>query len=144
MTTAPLQDTGEKFASSFRRKPESILRSTKIKMDPSFRWDDALWLGVVEHPNEHRNRLFTPRTSLFAPVPLVHPHERAHILRNTSRSIPMNAVAASAHRRVARVIRGQPTSDGAGVKLTRVIGQRDLDMLDPFLLLDEFRSDSDT
>ena len=37
-----------------------------------------------------------------------------------------------------RVVRGQPTSDGAGVKLTRVIGQRELDMLDPFLLLDEF------
>ncbi len=33
-------------------------------------------------------------------------------------------------------------SDGAGVKLTRVIGQRALDMLDPFLMLDEFRSDS--
>ncbi|GAA0712480.1 pirin family protein [Dokdonella soli] len=48
---------------------------------------------------------------------------------------------ASTSRRVARVFRGQPTSDGAGVKLTRVIGQRDLDMLDPFLMLDEFRSD---
>lgn len=44
-------------------------------------------------------------------------------------------------RRVARVVRGQPASDGAGVKLTRVIGQPALDMLDPFLLLDEFRSD---
>jgi redox-sensitive bicupin YhaK (pirin superfamily) len=45
-------------------------------------------------------------------------------------------------RQVARTVRGQPTSDGAGVKLTRVIGQLDLEMLDPFLLLDEFRSDS--
>jgi redox-sensitive bicupin YhaK (pirin superfamily) len=45
-------------------------------------------------------------------------------------------------RRVAEIVRGQPTSDGAGVKLTRVIGQRALEMLDPFLLLDEFRSDS--
>jgi redox-sensitive bicupin YhaK (pirin superfamily) len=53
----------------------------------------------------------------------------------------MNATATTP-RRVARVVRGQPTSDGAGVKLTRVIGQRDLDMLDPFLMLDEFRSDS--
>jgi len=44
-------------------------------------------------------------------------------------------------RPVARVVRGRPTSDGAGVKLTRVIGQPDLDMLDPFLMLDEFRSD---
>ena len=54
----------------------------------------------------------------------------------------MNAVVAPTSRRVARVVRGQPTSDGAGVKLTRVIGQRDLDTLDPFLMLDEFRSDS--
>src|SRR4051794_37959054 len=45
-------------------------------------------------------------------------------------------------RHVARVVRGRPTSDGAGVKLTRVIGQPALDMLDPFLMLDEFRSDS--
>ena len=42
----------------------------------------------------------------------------------------------------ARIVRGHATSDGAGVKLTRVIGQLDLEMLDPFLLLDEFRSDS--
>jgi len=54
----------------------------------------------------------------------------------------MNAVVAPTSRRVARVVRGQSTSDGAGVKLTRVIGQRDLDTLDPFLMLDEFRSDS--
>ncbi len=53
----------------------------------------------------------------------------------------MDATAITS-RRVARVVRGQPASDGAGVRLTRVIGQRDLDMLDPFLLLDEFRSDS--
>jgi quercetin 2,3-dioxygenase len=51
--------------------------------------------------------------------------------------------AADVHaRRVQRIVRGRPASDGAGVKLTRVIGQPDLDMLDPFLLLDEFRSDS--
>ena len=54
----------------------------------------------------------------------------------------MNAVAATTSRRVVRTVRGQPTSDGAGVKLTRVIGQRELDMLDPFLMLDEFRSDT--
>lgn len=44
-------------------------------------------------------------------------------------------------RRVARVIRGMPATDGAGVELTRVIGQPALPMLDPFLLLDAFRSD---
>ncbi len=44
-------------------------------------------------------------------------------------------------RRVLRVLAGQPTSDGAGVKLTRVIGTQALPDLDPFLMLDEFRSD---
>jgi redox-sensitive bicupin YhaK (pirin superfamily) len=44
-------------------------------------------------------------------------------------------------RRVGRVIRGMPTSDGAGVRLTRVIGTPQLDMLDPFLMLDEFGTD---
>lgn len=44
-------------------------------------------------------------------------------------------------RRVITTVRGMPASDGAGVKLNRLIGQPALDMLDPFLMLDEFRSD---
>src|SRR6266566_1578820 len=44
-------------------------------------------------------------------------------------------------REVGRVVRGMAASDGAGVKLNRVIGGSDLPQLDPFLLLDEFRSD---
>ena len=44
-------------------------------------------------------------------------------------------------RRVERKVRGVATSDGAGVRLTRVIGSPALPDLDPFLLLDEFRSD---
>ena len=44
-------------------------------------------------------------------------------------------------RLVSRIVAGKAVSDGAGVKLNRIIGQRDFDMLDPFLLLDEFRSD---
>lgn len=44
-------------------------------------------------------------------------------------------------RSVSRVIKGVPTTDGAGVELTRVIGQPALPLLDPFLLLDAFRSD---
>ncbi len=42
---------------------------------------------------------------------------------------------------VIRKLRGQPATDGAGVKLTRVIGSPELDSLDPFLLLDEFGTD---
>lgn len=52
-----------------------------------------------------------------------------------------NATTTSSVRSVARVVRGQPVSDGAGVKLLRVIGAIALPDLDPFLLLDEFRSD---
>ena len=45
-------------------------------------------------------------------------------------------------RRLQRIITGQPTSDGAGVELVRVIGQSEFMDLDPFLLLDAFRSDN--
>jgi len=38
--------------------------------------------------------------------------------------------------------RGMPAQDGAGVKLTRVINQPALNHQDPFLMLDEFRSDN--
>ncbi len=43
--------------------------------------------------------------------------------------------------RITRKVRGQAASDGAGVKLTRVIGGSELPDLDPFLLLDEFGTD---
>ncbi|MBF0171267.1 MAG: pirin family protein, partial [Nitrospinae bacterium] len=36
---------------------------------------------------------------------------------------------------------GHPTSDGAGVRLTRLIGAGGVSMIDPFLMLDEFGSD---
>lgn len=45
------------------------------------------------------------------------------------------------YARIARHVRGSATSDGAGVKLTRVIGGAELPDLDPFLLLDEFGTD---
>jgi redox-sensitive bicupin YhaK (pirin superfamily) len=44
-------------------------------------------------------------------------------------------------RRVAAVIDAQDSMDGAGVRLRRSIGGRALSMLDPFLLLDEIRTD---
>ena len=50
-------------------------------------------------------------------------------------------LAAPTPARIMRKIRGRATSDGAGVKLTRVIGGQDLPDLDPFLLLDEFGTD---
>jgi len=49
--------------------------------------------------------------------------------------------SATTLRRVVWSGRGMAASDGAGVKLTRVIGQPALPDLDPFLMLDEFGSD---
>ncbi|GAB4197269.1 MAG: pirin family protein [Sandaracinaceae bacterium] len=54
-------------------------------------------------------------------------------------SAPAGRMIAS--REALTVLSGLPTRDGAGVALTRVIGQRALDHLDPFLLLDELHSD---
>ncbi len=44
-------------------------------------------------------------------------------------------------RYISRKVAGMPATDGAGVKLKRVIGSPALDMIDPFLMLDEFGSD---
>ena len=56
-----------------------------------------------------------------------------------------HAVAAPEHvarpRSVERIVAGQATSDGAGVKLTRVLTQNLQRRLDPFLMLDAFGSD---
>ena len=53
----------------------------------------------------------------------------------------MNTTTQPLPARITRKVRGRATSDGAGVKLTRVIGGPDLPDLDPFLLLDEFGTD---
>jgi redox-sensitive bicupin YhaK (pirin superfamily) len=45
-------------------------------------------------------------------------------------------------RTVERLVAGQATSDGAGVKLTRVLTQNLQHRLDPFLMLDAFGSDN--
>ena len=44
-------------------------------------------------------------------------------------------------REIERIVTGIPTSDGAGVKLTRVLTQDLQQRLDPFLMLDAFHSD---
>ena len=54
----------------------------------------------------------------------------------------MDAKQVNNPRMIERVIRGQPTSDGAGVKLTRVLTQDLQQRLDPFLMLDHFASEN--
>jgi quercetin 2,3-dioxygenase len=56
-------------------------------------------------------------------------------------SAASQAEPASTPRRVVRTAKGMAASDGAGVKLSRVIGQPALPDLDPFLMLDAFGSD---
>jgi redox-sensitive bicupin YhaK (pirin superfamily) len=58
---------------------------------------------------------------------------------NTTRTLPAESVGKS--RGVERLVAGKITSDGAGVKLTRVLTQALQRRLDPFLMLDAFGSD---
>jgi redox-sensitive bicupin YhaK (pirin superfamily) len=45
-------------------------------------------------------------------------------------------------RGLAKITSGIAASDGDGVRLTRIIGSPEIDMVDPFLLLDSFSSDN--
>ncbi len=54
----------------------------------------------------------------------------------------INQVAVRQSRGIDRIIEGIATSDGAGVKLTRVLSGRLQQRLDPFLMLDAFSSDN--
>lgn len=44
-------------------------------------------------------------------------------------------------RQIQQILKAQPTMEGAGVHLNRVFGFSDAPQFDPFLLLDDFRSD---
>ena len=57
-----------------------------------------------------------------------------------STATPLAAVTTP--RTVERLVQGQATSDGAGVKLTRVLTQNLQRRLDPFLMLDAFGTDN--
>jgi quercetin 2,3-dioxygenase len=54
----------------------------------------------------------------------------------------MTQPAVHRSRRVERIVTGQATSDGAGVKLTRVLTHDLQHRLDPFLMLDAFKTDN--
>jgi quercetin 2,3-dioxygenase len=46
------------------------------------------------------------------------------------------------NRKIRKVISSKPTLEGAGVHLKRVFGYSEVPLFDPFLLLDDFRSDN--
>lgn len=56
---------------------------------------------------------------------------------NDTQNTPIN----SRNRVLAHRFQGMEAADGDGVKLTRIIGSPEINMLDPFLLLDCFESD---
>ena len=60
---------------------------------------------------------------------------------NRKRGLTGKSGLSKSTRPITLVIEGIQTSDGAGVKLKRIIGSPELDTLDPFLLLDEFKND---
>ncbi|OPX80383.1 MAG: Pirin [Methanosaeta sp. PtaB.Bin039] len=45
-------------------------------------------------------------------------------------------------RKIAKVFKSRPTIEGAGVRLRRAFGYSHVPMFDPFLMLDDFRSDN--
>jgi len=45
-------------------------------------------------------------------------------------------------RPIKLMLRAQPVTEGAGVRLNRVFGHAEAPMLDPFLMMDDFRSDT--
>jgi redox-sensitive bicupin YhaK (pirin superfamily) len=58
-----------------------------------------------------------------------------------SKNSDSNKAPATGNRALVKALPGIATSDGDGVLLTRIIGSPQLNMLDPFLLLDCFESD---
>jgi redox-sensitive bicupin YhaK (pirin superfamily) len=60
-------------------------------------------------------------------------------MTNMEQATKLDGVTLS--RTIERIVTGIPTSDGAGVKLTRVLTQNLQHRLDPFLMLDNFHSD---
>jgi redox-sensitive bicupin YhaK (pirin superfamily) len=71
------------------------------------------------------------------PFAMVH-----HMRRNGGAMSVEEATSPDQVRGLTFRTQGMPTQDGAGVKLTRIVGTPELDMIDPFLMLDWFGSDS--
>jgi redox-sensitive bicupin YhaK (pirin superfamily) len=58
------------------------------------------------------------------------------------KQVPTKMESVDAPRDVERIVKGTPTSDGAGVKMLRVLTDDLQERLDPFLMLDAFGSDN--
>jgi len=63
-------------------------------------------------------------------------------MNHTAAPVAAPPASVTAPRTVERLVQGQATSDGAGVRLTRVLTQNLQRRLDPFLMLDAFGTDN--
>jgi redox-sensitive bicupin YhaK (pirin superfamily) len=70
---------------------------------------------------------------------LVHAAGASLMLSRRASGAP--SIVVPSPRKVERIHSGMPTTDGAGVRLSRIIGQPALPDLDPFVMLDRFHSD---
>lgn len=84
------------------------------------------------------NKIESRISKLF--ILLLVSHSRQEKQQNPNRS----TTQMRSFRSVEKIILGQKTSDGAGVKLTRLLTQELQQRLDPFLMLDAFGSDEAT
>ena len=81
----------------------------------------------------YREKLSTPPREPATPIYLISARHAPRL----DRGAIMNEL-----RHLKKVIRSRPTVEGAGVHLKRAIGWGEPDEFDPFLLLDDFRSDN--
>ena len=90
---------------------------------------------VRRQDEARRTALLPGREQPVHATALGFPHGGGHVADFTpnAEEAAMNADAITS-RRVVTTVRGMRASDGAGVKLNRLIGQPALDMLDPFHL----------
>lgn len=68
-------------------------------------------------------------------------HTDSSSQERTMNAFETNPVSQGKVRELAQLTSGIPASDGDGVRLTRIVGSPEINMVDPFLLLDAFESD---
>ena len=116
--------------------------------------DNNLFIEVESIKTQSRHVMRRNRndeqTSQASPRTLAAPYNRRHASFRlsyadapimTTSPTPSEPEAVTHPRKIERLVTGMPTSDGAGVKLTRVISGNLQKRLDPYLMLDAFGSD---
>ena len=86
-------------------------------------------------------QMLSSRSALFRVFRWLRPEGGRPAAANAAQGPEREVRAMAENRRIRKVIKSRPTIEGAGVHLRRAIGFHDPELFDPFLLLDDFRSD---